>query len=142
VRIKRFLLALPVAMAIACATSETPQRQDGISDFIAVTQLESVNKVRTEGQYSFLRVNESYVILKTPRGHYLGQMQHKCPALKTRAMISGQGNIALWSNVDRRINPKVFFAGQDTILGCVVEMLYLLDENMVTELKNLGGTAT
>lgn len=132
------LLAVIVASAIAaCATSEDPYDKDPIANFITVERLEPVTKVRTEGNYRFIRVNENYVILKTPRAHYLGQLRNKCPGLMRRTMAEEGGSLLLRSNVDIRTNPKVFYAGQDTILGCVVENLFELEDSVVAALMDV-----
>ena len=136
-RIPRLLTLLPALAALGCATTETEEREDPIADFIEVAQLQSVDKVRTEGDYTFMRVNEFYVILKSRGDHFLGQMRNRCPSLTRRATIDEGGNLLLRSNVDIRTNPKVFYAGQDTVLGCVVENFYIMDENLVAELRGM-----
>jgi len=133
-------LMLTAIVAAACASSEPKKTSDPIGDFIRVSQLESVNTVRTEGNYSFLRVNDSYVILRTHRGHYIGQLNNRCPALMRRSQVDESGNLLLRSNTDIRVNPRIFYAGQDTIRGCVIDKLYELDEDVVDELKSIGAT--
>lgn len=128
------ILTATIAVA-ACATSEPEPKEDPIADYIAVTELTPVNRVRTEGQYSFIYVNDRYVILKTNRGYYLGRTRKNCPGLANESGMAEQGNIALRSTVDRRTNPKIFWAGQDTVRGCVIDRLYVLDDERVAELK-------
>ena len=124
----------------ACANTETAQDEDPIGDFIAVAELQDVNSVRTEGQYSFLHVNEYYVLIKTPRGYYLGQLNNRCSALGRKPQMGETGNIMLRTNVDVRVNPRVFYAGQDTVRGCLVNSLYELDERMVDDLRQIPST--
>ncbi len=50
------------------------------------------------------------------------------------------GNIMLRTNVDLRVNPKIFYAGQDTIRGCVVNTLFALDDELVDDLKQIPAT--
>ena len=136
-RIPRLLLLLPALAALGCATTEAEKREDPIADFIEVAELPTVERVRTEGDYTFMRVNEYYVILRTRGDHYLGQLKNRCPGLSRRGTIDEGGNLLLRSNVDIRHNPKIFYAGQDTILGCLVENLYIMDEQLVSELRSM-----
>ena len=135
----RHLLTILFSLtALGCAgTSENEPREDPIGDFIEVAQLESVDRVRTEGDYTFIRINEYYIVLKSRGDHFLGQMKTRCVGLTRRSTIDEGGNLMLRSNVDIRTNPKVFTAGQDTVLGCIVDKLYVMDEQLVAELKSI-----
>jgi len=128
-------MLIAATLVAACAASEPEKKEDGIADFIAVAELTPVTKVRTEGQYSFLYIDEQYVLLKTNRGYFLGQTRKRCPGLANRNEMSEQGNIALRPSVDIRTNPKIFWAGQDSVRGCIIDKLYALDDERVAELK-------
>ena len=119
----------------ACAADV--QRDDGpgkeleaVRDFIVVSELEPLKKIRLEDQIKYYYVNDHYVVLPTKRGNYLVEFRGRCTELRA----------ARWSAdmVDHRASARLLYADHDSIRGCRINQFYGLPGTMLDELAALG----
>jgi hypothetical protein len=118
----------------ACSTS--PPRQwpgketEAVRDFVLVSELHEVDRVRRYDQMKYLYVNDFFVVFQTRRGDYLMEIRGRCTELRSR----------LWTSdmIDIRASTRVLYAGHDTIRGCVIDKIYELPEPQLEELRLLG----
>lgn len=129
--IKPIALAPFVLSALAMFSSgctSTPTLEDtAVEDFIRISELESVDKIRTESRDSWQVLNTRYIIYETRRGSYLVQFRRECYDI--------DGNIVV---ADRRWESNVIRARFDTIRGCSIAAIYGLNEEQAIELEELG----
>ncbi len=125
--IRRSIAALTLTMMAGCASNQGPSASDAVADFIAVSELQEMDKVRTRDQYHFSTLTERHVILKTREDRYLVEFRRRCRELD-RIDITP----------DLRYDRNVLRPGIDTIRGCRINRMFAIDEVQTQELEHLG----
>ncbi len=126
---KRSIPALIIMLLVGCAAQQGPTTDDAIGDFIALSELEQMDSIRTREQYGLSELTERYGILKTRKGFYLVEFQ-RCRELKFNNEVTP----------DIRYDRNVLRARFDTIRGCRIKKIYAIDEAGAEELKILAET--
>ena len=122
------LLAFVIfALQAGCAARKDPKVSVAVEDFIAVAQLEELDKIRTRNDYSWEYLSERFIIVKTRDGEYLLRFQRRCRELYEVPV-----------QPDIRFEPNLLRARFDTIRGCRIDKLYAIEPGQADELRQLG----
>ncbi len=127
---RRSICALLALSLAACATQDEPSEMDAVNDFIAVSELESVDAVRSMHPYHYSVLTDRHIILKTRRESYLVQFRRRCRELNN--------TLSTTITPDVRHERNVLRARFDTIRGCVIDQIFAIDDAHAQELKQLG----
>lgn len=125
----RFVAALLLAMLAACAAEPETRTDDAMADFIGVSELEEASKATMRQQFALTEITDRYVVLKAHKDHYLVEFRHRCYA-------RDGGEIT----PDIRRERNVLRPGVDTIRGCRIGRIFVIDEAQAQELQQLGKT--
>lgn len=123
------IVLLLVFMGGCAAQQSTQEDSDAIEDFIAVSDLEEVDFIRTIDQFEYDYLTDRYVIVNTRRSYRLVEFYGRCRELTTRNMDV---------RPDFRYDAKTLNAGEDTIRGCRIKTIYEIDKVQAEELKQIG----
>lgn len=131
---KRYLILLPLIFIAACASKDggvvekDPDQQinEAIEDFIKVTELEPVDRIRTSGQLQHDVITDDYIFVRDRRKTWLIEFVHTCYD------IDGQR-----VEPDIRYDSRELRARFDTIRGCRIRSIYPVTEGMVEEIDAL-----
>lgn len=124
-------LAFVVALVAGCAaqsTQETADKNLAIRDLIELSELEPVNRMRTDRFDGWNILTTEYLIYKTRRGDFLVEFGRPCWELQDPTTIVA----------DERSDPNVIRARFDTIRGCRINAIYAVNEEQSEELFNIG----
>ena len=121
-----FALVILVLQA-GCAARKDPAVSVAVEDFIAVAQLEELDKIRTRNDYSWEYLSERFIIVKTRDGEYLLRFQRRCRELYEVPV-----------QPDIRFEPNLLRARFDTVRGCRIDKLYAIEPGQADELRQLG----
>ena len=121
-----FALVILVLQA-GCAARKDPAVSVAVEDFIAVAQLEELDKIRTRNDYSWEYLSERFISVKTRDGEYLLRFQRRCRELYEVPV-----------QPDIRFEPNLLRARFDTIRGCRIDKLYAIEPGQADELRQLG----
>jgi len=119
-----FAILSACCLFAACAAQE--EKPDAIADFIKVNQLESVSQIKTFHQLDLTVLNDDYVVVQTKSGTYL-------VSYVTRCIEGPSGRPA----PDIRRDAHVLQARVDTLRGCRIDAIYVIDETQVEELREI-----
>ncbi len=126
----RIILSLVALMLIAgCAgSSERIETQNvAIRDLIEVNELEEVDAVRFVRQLDGYEINPHYVILSERNKRWLLEYWTRCTQ-------DFYGRV----RPDVRKEPKVIRPQVDTFRGCRIKAIYVIDEALEGELRQIG----
>jgi hypothetical protein len=120
---------LPIALLMAACVSQSGPAADreAVQDFIAVRELEALDKIRTDSGDGFEELNEYYVLYKGRRAHYLFEFSRRCWELGDQRVVA-----------DERQDSRTIRARFETFRGCRIDKIYGLTEAESTELQQLG----
>lgn len=129
-------IVLPLLLS-ACAGMQSevdpPGKElEAVRDFVVVSELEALKKIRLEDQLKYYYVNDHYVVLPTRRGNYLVEFRGACSELRS----------ARWTGdmIDHRTSARLLYADHDTIRGCRITTFYGLSGPKLHELASLGDS--
>jgi hypothetical protein len=122
----RLVTAL-ITCAILYGCSTAPRAPDAVDDFVATSELETVDKVKPTDHDDWSPLTDRYIIYRSREQDYLFNFRARCPALYNRAFM----------RPDHRYE-SALRARVDTISGCLIGEMYLLTPQQVNELENLG----
>ena len=113
----------------ACAGSREP-RPDvlAVKDFIEVSGLEEVARIRSDRSSGFDELNLRYIIYSTRRQDYLIEFNRDCWEIRETFDIQA----------DHRQDPNYIRPRVDTIRGCRIDRAFEVNEGQVEELKAMG----
>lgn len=124
-------ILLPGCLLLAaCAVSSDPvesRKDTAVSDFIEVTELESVGVIRTMDQLSSREVNDTYVVVSTRNQDFL--LEYYAPCMRR---IDGG------VEPDVRQGSRALYPGVDTYRGCRIKAFYELGPGQAEEALALG----
>ena len=129
---KTKLLAGMLILAMgAPAIAQDPQgdEQVTIEDYVAVSELESVSKIRTREHDSWSYLTDKYILYTSGKEQTLIKFRSTCRDLR-RSQIR---------HADVRSDKNAMRAGHDTIRGCRIDAMYPVAEHQVGEIKALAG---
>lgn len=127
-------IVLPILLG-ACAGSQTTVEPPGkeleaVRDFVIVSELEALDKIRLEEQIKYYYVNDHYVVVPTRRGNYLVEFRGACAELRSPRWTGDM--------IDHRASARLLYADHDTIRGCRITTFYGLPGQKLNELAALG----
>ena len=103
---------------------------EAVRDFVAVTELKEVDRIRRYEQIKYLYVNDFFIVFPTRRLDYLIEFRGRCTELRRRQWTSDM--------IDIRNSARIIYAGFDTLRGCVIDKIWELPEAQLEELRFLG----
>jgi hypothetical protein len=125
---KNYTLVIAAALLGACtATEPKDERPDAIDDFIHVSELEEVRRVRTKDRVDQTVLNDNYVIVESGRETYLLSYLSPCPDVYDRRR-----------QPDYRSDPNAIWVDRDTFRGCRIKAAYPITDAQVLELKEMA----
>lgn len=131
-KIAALLVATAVLAACAGQDSKEPTEADkavqAVRDLIEVRGLQEVDRIKTSGRDSWNSIENWFLIYETRRDTYLVEFNRRCYELDDDTRIV----------MDERWDSSAVRARFDTIRGCRIGRIYLLNEEDVAELENIG----
>ena len=113
-----------------CGTTIVPQEARAVRDFVVVSELERVDKVRHYyRQLHYTYVNDYFLFVSVGNRHYLIEFSSGCRALRTKNFTP--------TMVDQLKDPSYLHEG-DTIRGCPVDKIYKSTAEQLVEIKQLS----
>ncbi len=131
---KSTALLLACVLLTACASQDPAKEQStqdatqAIRDFIAVRDLQNVDKISTSSSDSWTKLDQYFLLYEGRRDSYLVEFVRRCFELDDNSRIVP----------DERRSGSNIYARFDTIRGCRVQHLYELTEHEVAELESIG----
>ncbi len=126
-RITLLLFVLFLVGACAGGSTKLESQNTAIRDLIEVNELEEVDVVRFVRQLDGYEINAYYVILSERKKRYLLEYRQRC----TRDFY---GRV----EPDIRNDPKAIRPKIDTYRGCRIKAIYVIDDALEGELKQIG----
>lgn len=124
------MLVLLLILLGGCAAQQAPQDEsDAVEDFIAISELDEVDVIRSMDRFDYDYLTDRYVIVTTRRQYHLVEFFGRCRELTTYDMDV---------QPDFRYDPKALRAGEDTIRGCRIKTMYEIDKIQAEELEQIG----
>ena len=128
-RTVRALTILTTMLIAACASQEQQETQDteqAVRDFIAVRGLPEGDKIRTDGNDSWEKIDLNFVIYKKRNEAYLIEFARRCRELDETPVVADVRR-------NNEVRPRF-----DTLRGCRIAKLYPLNDAEVIELQDIG----
>ena len=130
--LKPVMPMLAALLLAACATSGDPEErreETAIADFIEVSELVSVDvlRTRTMDQLASREVSDLYVLVSTRREDYLLEFYSRC-----------MGRLDGRVEPDIRQSPGALYPRVDTFRGCRIKAIYALGPGQADEVRELG----
>ena len=122
------LLLLGTVLSACAGTREPPPDVVAVEDFIEVTGLEELDRIRTDRMSDFDELNPRYIVFSTRRRDYLIEFHRDCWELRDTFDIKP----------DLRHDPNYIRPRADTIRGCLINRIFEVNEGQVEELKAMG----
>lgn len=126
---KLMLLMAPILIA-GCASQKgglTHDTEQAVRDFIAVRELKTTDKIRTNNDDQWQDIDQNFVLYLKRREAYLFEFTRRCLELNEYPIV-----------VDERYSGNSISAKFDTLRGCPIANIYPLTEDEVDELRNIG----
>jgi hypothetical protein len=130
---KSTFLLVATTLLVACAGQDEKEQstQDAVQamrDFIAVRNLEELDKMPMSSSDSWHSIEDRFLIYKGRRSAYLVEFSRRCDELQDNTRIVA----------DVRYDSRHIHSRFDTIRGCRIRKIYALDEAAAAEAENLG----
>ena len=125
------------ALLLGCAAQDTQDTQDkpatqdeeqAVRDFVAVRDLEELDKLRSSSNDSWQVIGDEFIIYETRKADYLVEFTRVCYEL--------EDNTRIVADIRREMN--IMRSRFDTIRGCRIRKIFALTEAEAAELKQLG----
>lgn len=131
-RVFAALLVLVLILAVAGCASK-PQPADppeivAVQDFIAVSELERVRRIRTDKRNNYDILNKRYLIFESRHETYLVEFQRNC--LKVYNNLAPQA--------DMRYDARYLWPKADRIRGCLIGRAFRINEAEEAEIRAMG----
>ena len=124
---KAFIAMLLFGLLVACAAQRESGVDEAIADFVVLSELEEMDRIRTRNQFGASELTERYAILKTRKDIYLVEFL-RCPPKLNNGDVTP----------DIRYDKNVLRPREDTIRGCRIKKIFAIDEAGAEELKLLA----
>ncbi len=123
-------LIVLAAFLYACAPAQPRPESQAVRDYIAVAELEEVDRIRTSmiGQADYKVINEEFIVFETRDDNFLVEFRRRCYELLDDTRIPP----------DIRRDSNIIRSRFDTIRGCRIDRIYAIDEAQAEELVQLG----
>ena len=127
-------LVMVGALLTACAAQDealqesTQDKTQAVRDFVAVRDLEEVDKMATSSNDSWTTLDERFLLYEGRRTTHLVEFNRRCFELEDNSRIVADKR---WDSSN--IRPRF-----DTIRGCRIHRIYALTEDEVAELESIG----
>lgn len=131
---KRTAMIMATVLLSACATQEAAEDQStqdvaqAVRDFIAVRELEEVDRLSTSHADRWEQLGLNFLLYKGRRETHLVEFNRRCWELDDDSRIVA----------DERRGGSHIYARFDTIRGCRIAKLFALTEHEIAELENIG----
>lgn len=130
----RILVLVALFALGACASKDgevvekDPEQQmnEAIEDFVTVTELESVDRIRFNGQLQHEVITEDYVFVRDNRKTWLVEFANTCYDIEGSRV-----------EPDVRYDSRTLRARFDTLRGCRIRAIYPVTDGMVQEIEAL-----
>jgi hypothetical protein len=113
----------------ACASQEEQVTQDteqAVRDFIAVRGLPEADKIRTDGNDRWKKIDQNFVIYEKRKEAFLIEFSRRCHELDETPVVA---DVRHGNEIQARF---------DTLRGCRIAKMYALNEAEVIELQDIG----
>ena len=136
--IRNWVIVVSATAMGACASEPTESvpvvldEDQVVRDFIEVRGLEEVGRMRGTERRSWERVTPSYIIYKARRGEFLVEFGRPCYEIWNNTYISA----------DDTLLHSVLRAQYDRIRGCRIGRIFVLTEDELVDLRQLGVGAS
>jgi hypothetical protein len=124
----RLTLLFVVLLVGACASNDEDDQPDAIDDFIAVSDLERTDAIRSYAQLDTHVLNSWYVIVYSRKEQYLLAYNHRCRV---------NYNIARRPDLQRD-GANTIYADSGTFRGCKIKAIYPITVEQAAELIQIG----
>lgn len=126
-------LIMIVASLYACTPTQPRPESQAVRDYIAVAELEEVDRIRTTmaGQADYKLINDEFIVFETRDDNFLIEFRRRCHELLDDTRIPP----------DIRRDSNIIRSRFDTIRGCRIDRIYAIDEAQAEELVQLGKEA-
>lgn len=122
-------LATSLLLLAGCATGVEPTEVRAVRDFLALTDLEQVDRIRLYRQPVFTYVNDYFITASVAERHYLIEFDGRCRALRARGLSI--------STIDHRQDLS-YLKVPDTIRGCNTVRIFKATVEELVEIKELS----
>ena len=122
-------LTASILLLAGCATAVEPTEVRAVRDFLALTDLRQVERIRLYRQPMFTYVNDYFVTASVGERHYLVEFNGRCRALRARGLTV--------STIDQRQDLS-YLKVADTIRGCNIERIFRATVEELVEIKELS----
>ena len=119
-----------VILLSACAAERDMRTQDeeqAVRDYIAVRGLEEADRLRSGSADRWEEIEAHFVIYETRKDAFLIEFSRACYELSGSTVVA-----------DQRREKNTIRARFDTLRGCRIDKIFVLNEADVAELKSLG----
>jgi len=124
---KGIMLCAMAAALLACAPQTTERDERGVADYVAVSELEETDRIRTDARDRWELISDRFLLYKTRRQDYLVEFRRICHEIRDHRVIP-----------DVRRDHSFIRARWDTLGGCQIDRIYALTEGQSAELADLG----
>ena len=125
----RVLIVATALTLTGCATGMVPTEVRAVQDFVVLTELNRVDRIRLYRQPVFTYVNDYFVTASIADRHYLIEFNGRCRALKAKGLSV--------STIDYRQDAS-YLKVPDTIRGCNIEKIFEATVEQLLEIKELS----
>ena len=123
-----FVITAAALIGAGCATIEAPEGKKVVNDFIALSEMQEIDRIRSYQDLRFSIINEFFLVASDGERHFLLEFDAGCRSLRT-----GTFNSLM---MDHRQNFKILHR-RDTIRGCPIAGMYTATAEQLNELKAL-----
>ena len=126
------LACLLVACGPVAAQETQPNEETTVEDYVAVSELEAVSKIRTRDHDSWSYLTDKYILYTSGREKTLVEFRTTCRDLRRNQI----------KHADVRSDNNYMRTGHDTIRGCRIGAMYPLEEHQAAEIEVLVKSTT
>ncbi len=124
---KAIMLCAMSALLLACGPQTTQRDERAVTDYVAVSELEETDRIRTDARDGWELISDRFLLYKTRRQDYLVEFRRICHEIRDHRVVP-----------DVRRDHSYIRARFDTLGGCQIDKIYALTEGQSAELAELG----
>ena len=122
-------LVLAAIVLAGCTTGLIPKEVRAVRDYVALAELNRVDRIRLYKTLNYRYVNDYFVSVSIGNRHYLVEFDGNCRAIRSRGLNA--------SVIDHRQSLN-YIKVPDTIRGCPTDKIYELTEDQLLEIRSLS----